>query len=372
MTDDQMVGQRLRADLERIQAPEPQLDQLFDRARRRRTRRLAAAWAVVGLVFVGLGVSLVLQSPLRGAGPASPATTPTPSATRPPSAQRLALPPAQSGWAWRVDQVAGVAIQAPKGWTFKTAVVGVAEPTALIALGTGSIPSGGDCAPTAAIRALPKDGVLLWVLEYRNPETPYEFPPRRARFDLGPLLGPFECVGERTHLVSFRQAGRFFQVHVMFGPEAAATLRADAVAALSSLTPEPRGASTQQQCQQGGWIYCPEAAWVFQIINQADYFHWGNTGKAIEAGPKGGPETAKVNIWATKAEPGGLQTRYRLVAVAEGVTIYGDSTTLVWRAQGLDVRVQPGAGSRAALPSGKALDRLVKASLQTPFLDDRG
>jgi hypothetical protein len=248
----------------------------------------------------------------------------------------------------------------------------LAEPTALLALGTGSIPSGGACAPTAAIRALPKDGVLLWVLEYRNPGNPYEFPPRRARFDLGPLLGPVECVGERTHLVSFRQAGRFFQVHVMFGPEATAALRADVVAALSSLTPEPRGASTQQQCQHVGWIYCPEAAWVFQVINKAGFFHWGNTGKAIEAGPKGGSENAKVNVSATRAEPGGLKARYRPVAVAEGETIYGDSTTRVWRAQGLDVRVQAGAASRAALPSGKALDRLVKASLETAFLDDRG
>jgi hypothetical protein len=371
MTDDQMVGQRLRTDLERIRAPEPYLDHVFDRVRRRRIRRLAAAWTVVGLVVVGLGVPLVLLSPLRGIGPASPATTPTPSG-RAPAAQRPALPPSQPGWAWRVDQADGVAVQAPKGWTFKTAAVGLAEPTALIALGTGSIPSGGDCAPTAAIRALPKDGVLLWVLEYKNPGNPYEFPPRRARVDLGPLLGPFECVGERTRLVSFRQAGRFFQVHVMFGPKATATLRADAVAALSSLTPASRGASTQQQCQQGGWIYCPEAAWVFQLINKAGLFHWGNTGKAIQAGPEGRPETAKVNIWATKAEPGGLQTRYRPVAVAEGVTIYGDSTTLAWRAQGLDVRVQAGDASRAALPSGKALDRLVRASLETPFLDDRG
>ena len=92
MADDQMVGRRLRADLERIQAPAPRLDQLFERARRRRRRRLAAAWAVGGLVVVALGVPLLPLSPPRGAGPASPATTPTPSGA-PPSAQRPALPP---------------------------------------------------------------------------------------------------------------------------------------------------------------------------------------------------------------------------------------------------------------------------------------
>jgi hypothetical protein len=209
--------------------------------------------------------------------------------------------------------------------------------------------------------------MLLWVLEYRDPENPYEFPPQPARLDLGPLLGPFECVGERTHLMFFRQAGRFFQVHVMFGPKAPATLRAGVVAALSSFTAESRGASTRQQCQQGAWISCPEAAWVFEIINKAGLFHQGNVGTAIQAGP----QDAKVNIWAAKAGPSGLQSRYQPLTEAGGVTVYGNSATLVWEAQGHDILVQRPTGSSAPLPSGKTLQRLVRASLQIPFVDDQ-
>jgi hypothetical protein len=364
MTDDQLVRRRLHAALEHIQAPEPQMEHVFRRAQRRRVRGLAAAVSLTALVLVGLGVSLVLLSPLRSAGPGRP-----PAASAPP-AQRMVLPPARPGWTWHVDQANEVAVQAPEEWTYTTAVSGPAEPAALFAIGTGPIPAGGDCAPTAAIRALPETGMLLWVLEYTNPENPYEFPPRPTSLDLGPLGGPFECIGERTHVLLFRQAGRFFQVHIIFGSAAPASLRADAAAALSSLTVESRGVGTARLCRQGSWTSCPEAAWVFQIIDKAGLFHWGNTGKAIEASRMGGSRHATFTIRATKADSARPSGRYQPVAVAHGVAVYGDGRTLVWRAQGRDVWVQPTAGSTAALPSGKALDRLVQASLTVPFKDE--
>jgi hypothetical protein len=366
MTDDQLVGRRLRAALERIQAPEPQLEHVFRRAKRRRVRGLVAAVTLAGLVLAGLGVPLVLLSPLRSAGPWRP-----PAASAPPT-QRMLLPPTRAGWTWHVDQANGVAVQAPEGWTYTSAVSGPAEPAALFAIGTGPIPAGGDCAPTAAIRALPGNGMLLWVLEYTNPEHPYEFSPRPTSLDLGPLLGPFECIGERTHIVLFRQAGRFFQVHVIFGPAAPASLRADAAAALSSLTVEPQGVTTVQRCRQGSWTSCPEAAWVFQILDKAGFFHWGTTGKAIEAGRMGGSKHAAFTIRATRAGPAKPSARSQPVAVTHGVTIYRDGGNLVWRAQGRNVWIQPTAGSTAALPSGKALDRLVLASLEVPFKDEPG
>jgi len=375
MNDDRDVGQRLRGALERIRAPEPQLEQVIGRARRRQARRLMAAGMIAGLVLIGLAVPFILLGPIRGAGPATPVTTPPPPATSPPSTQGLSLPAARPGWVWHTEQASGVAVQAPKSWTFKSAAMGLAAPRALLALGTGPMPAGGDCAPRAAIRALSKDGALLWVLEYTGGENPYEFPPRPTRFDLGPLAGPFECVGERTHLILFRQAGRFFQVHVMFGPRASASLRAEVAAALSSFMAEPQGVSSAQSCRQGLWVYCPEAAWIFQIIDRAGLFQWGNTGQALQAGPTNGRPVPNSNslieIWATRADPAGLQTRYQPVTVAAGVTVYGDRTQLVWEAQGFDVWIRPAASSKAALPSGKALDRLVTASLEVPFVDDR-
>ena len=366
MNDDRVVGQRLRGALERIRAPEPQLEQVIGRARRRRARRLLATGTIAGLVLVGLAVPFVLPGPILGAGPATPVTTPPQPVTTPPSTQGLSLPAARPGWVWHTDQASGVAVQAPKSWTFESGAMGLAAPKAQLALGTGPIPAGGDCAPRAAIQALPKDGALLWVLEYTGGENPYEFPPRSATFDLGPLTGPMECVGERTHLVLFRQAGRFFQVHVMFGSRASASLRAEVATALSSFTPESQRVSSAQSCRQGAWVYCPEAAWVFQIINRAGLFHWGNTGQAIEAGPK----NAKLDIRATRADPAGLQARYQPVTVADGVTVYGDRTQLAWEAQGFDLWIRP-ASYNAALPTGKALERLVKASLEVPFVEDR-
>jgi hypothetical protein len=366
MTDDQMVAQRLRAALERIQAPELQLESVLDRARRRRARSTAAAVTLAGLVLVGLGVPLILLGPLRAAGPGShPAAGPSTRAT-----PRQVLPPARSGWTWHIDGADGTAVQAPRAWTYTTAVTGPADPAPVFALATGPIPAGGDCAPTAAIQALPKNGMLLWVLEYRNPENPYEFPPRSSSLELGPLAGPFECIGERTHLILFRQAGRFFQAHVMFGPAAPRSLRADAVAALSEFTPEPRDASTQQHCRQGTWIYCPEAAWVFQVINKAGLLHWGSTATAIQAGRMGDSRNAKLNFWATKAGSSGPQRRYTPAAVVGGVTVYRYRTRLLWQAQDLDVWIEPAAGSSAPVPSGKPLERLVTASLQIPFLNE--
>jgi hypothetical protein len=365
MNDEQFVRQRLRGDLELIPAPEPQLEQVIGRAQQRRGRRLLAAATVAGLVLVGLSLPLILLSPTRGAGPATPAQAPT--RPQPTTTQHLALPAARAGWVWHTEQASKVAIQAPKSWTFKSGPMGLAAPRGLFALGTGPIPVSADCAPRAAIQALPKDGTLLWALEYTDGENPYEFPPRPARFGLGPLAGPFQCVGERTHVVLFRQAGRFFQVHVMFGPKASAYLRAEVTAALSSFTPEPRGTSSGELCRQGSWIYCPEAAWIFQIINRAGFFHWGNTGHTIEAGP----ENAKVEVWATRAGQAGLQTRYQPVTVAGGITVYGDNTQLVWQAQGFNIWIRPTGSSDAGLPRGKALERLVKASLEVPFIDDR-
>ena len=84
-----------------------------------------------------------------------------------------------------------------------------------------------------------------------------------------------------------------------------------------------------------------------------------------------GPENAKVEVWATRAGQAALKTRYQPVTVADGVTVYGDKTQLVWQAQGFNIWIRPTGSSDAGLPRGKALGRLVKASLEVPFIDDR-
>jgi hypothetical protein len=375
--DDRMVGERLRAALALIEAPLPDLEWVVARARRRRVWRVAAALAVAAVVLAG-GVALPLTVLAPGGTDQRRSVTPPPASTtgpQPATTRPAALPAPRPGWVWHRDPADRLAIQTPAAWHFSPDVgVGLVRPTALFIAGTGPLPAGGDCAPTRAIKALPHDGALFWVIEYADTVggqsfNPYEFPPRPDRLDLGPLVGPKECIGERTHQLLFREAGRFFQVEVLFGPAAPRSLRAAAVASLQSLRPEPAAVSLAEQCQRQ-WVFCPEAAWVFRVLNQAGLFHWGSTGSAIQAGPQD-PQLdpgRKVDLWTTRGgalpSPGLHQ-----VAVVDGIAVYGDGTRLLWRVQGLNVWVQA-EQQRSALPRGAMLAKLVRASRAVMLVPD--
>jgi hypothetical protein len=373
---DRVVGERLRAALVLVEAPPADLDRLVAQARQRRTRRLAAALALAGAVLAaGVALPLAVLAP-DGEGqrlPAeprpAPATGPRPAATQP-----TALPAPRPGWVWHRDTADHVAIQTPAAWHFSSNTgVNAMQPMPLLMVGTGPLPAGGECAPTRAITALPRDGALFWVIEYAGTGqdlNPYEFPPRPNRSDLGPLAGPKECIGERTHQVLFQQAGRFFQVEVLFGPAAPHSLRAAVLASLESFRPEPAAVSLAEPCRRR-WVFCPEAAWVFRVINRAGLFHWGNTGGAIQVGPQD-PNLdpgRKLDLWTTRGGPLPPPDFYQ-VAVADGITVYGDGSRLLWRVQGLNVWVQAGQ-RRSALPRGAMLTKLVRASRAVAFVPDR-
>jgi hypothetical protein len=236
---------------------------------------------------------------------------------------------------------------------------------------TGPLPAGGGGAgvgggcPAFPIKALPHDGALFWLIEYAGTVggdsfNPYEFPPFSDHLKLGPRVTP-ECIGEPSHQVLFQQAGRYFQVDVLFGPAAPRSLRAAVVASLESLRADPAAVSLAQQCQRQ-WIFCPEAAWVFQVLDRAGLFHWGNTGSAIQAGPQD-PKLdpgRKVDLWTTRGgrlPPPGLHQ----VAVVDGIAVYGDGARLVWGVQGVNVWVQA-EQQRSVLPRGAMLAKLVRAS----------
>jgi hypothetical protein len=372
--DDRMVGERLRARLALVQAPPPDLDRVVAQARRLRARRLAAALAVAAVVLAaGIIVPLTVLATggtdqQRPATPA-PATGPRPATTQP---RPAALPAPRPGWVWHRDAADRLAIQTPAAWHFSPGTgVGLVQPMALFIVGTGRLPAGGECAPTRAIKALPRDGALFWVIEYAGVGqdfNPYEFPPGPDRLELGPAASK-ECIGEPSHQLLFRQAGRYFQAEVLFGPAAPGSLRAAVVASLASLRPEPAADSLAEQCRRQ-WVFCPEAAWVFQVLNRAGLFHWGNTGSAIQAGlqdPKPNP-TRKFDLWTTHGgplPPAGFQQ----VAVVDGIAVYGDGDgrRLLWRVQDLHVWVQA-EQQRSALPRDAMLAKLVRASRAVPFV----
>lgn len=137
----------------------------------------------------------------------------------------------------RRQTVDAISIAVPKGWTLRRdPVPALVEPSLRFAVGSWRLPSGGNgCAPTRAIRALPPSAALFWLYEYGpGARRQSDFPPQPARFRLGRLGGPFECLGVRAYQIMFRSHGRDFQVHVVLGGRAG-RLRNTVIAALSSL-----------------------------------------------------------------------------------------------------------------------------------------
>lgn len=97
-----------------------------------------------------------------------------------------------------------------------------------------------NCAPSAALNALPRDGAFVFAFEYRdlNRRQSARFPPRPRRFRLGPAR-PYECFGP-SHLLRWREAGRAFQAHVTLGPAAGARRRGEVLAILDGLRVQRR------------------------------------------------------------------------------------------------------------------------------------
>jgi hypothetical protein len=66
----------------------------------------------------------------------------------------------------------------------------------------------------------------------------------------------------KTHLILFEDGGRYFQAHVVFGPDAPASLRDEVLRSLDSFHVDPLPASEQRTalCSAAQWTTCPEAA----------------------------------------------------------------------------------------------------------------
>jgi hypothetical protein len=144
-------------------------------------------------------------------------------------------------WAVHLDRRDALAISTPRGWAFTLRPVPrLLEPSVPLAVGSAAVPKGGGCAPARAIRALPRGGVLLWVYEYHSHVRARDFPVRRAvaPIRLGPLGGPYECLGVRAYTILFRIERRFFQAHVVARTPGRHVL-AQAERVLSSLAVRP-------------------------------------------------------------------------------------------------------------------------------------
>ncbi len=177
----------------------------------------------------------------------------------------------------------------------------------------------------------------------------------------------------KTHTILFEDGGRYFQAQVLFGPNAPSSLRDDATRSLDSIRVDPLPASQQPaaQCRAGQWTSCPEAAWVFEVMDRAHVFHLGHLGTRAILASVGSHPTLSFALWTT--QPIGRSTGASGCVPVDRVPVCRIGRRLVWRVQGLLVWAEPAPSpysslrTRPALPSGAALERIVSASRLVPY-----
>jgi hypothetical protein len=139
---------------------------------------------------------------------------------------------------WNTFRANGLSIRYPKGWSASShRLTPVTSPPQVLAIGSYTLPDGSrganGCQPKEALDRMPSSGVFIFGWEYSGGVTGLDFPPRPRHFRLTGFAD-YECLGP-SYLLRFRVAGRFFQIHVAFGPHASASTRATALRVLDSL-----------------------------------------------------------------------------------------------------------------------------------------
>jgi hypothetical protein len=260
----------------------------------------------------------------------------------------------------------GLSITVPEGWTFHQDPSGPDDPRTLFGVGTWAFPRGGECAPTEAQAALRAEGAFLWLIEYTVPQSPEttflaEGEPLRWEEE---SLATYECSVVHSYLARFHRAGRFFQVHVAFGPDAPDRLREDAIAALDSLEVT---APVPDDCphETGPWSDpdCPEPAWIRLVLESVGIDEAGDTGSAIVA--REGPN--EFTVWTTPEVPEEQleDEGYRFDRTVDGgppepARLFTDGVRITWAVQGFSVWL---AGATDALPPNDAVDEVVRGTI---------
>lgn len=291
---------------------------------------------------------------------------------------RIDAPDSPSGYVTHSDRDDGLSIRIPATWAFHQDPSGPAEPRTIFAVGSWAFPTGGECAPMAAQEQLPQDGTFFWLIEYADSQG-VDFPDRPEFFELDPAtLGHYECSLVPSYLIRFQEHGRFFQVHVAFGPEASESLGPEVMRALESLEVT---APVPEECpaETGPWSDpdCPGQAWTRKVVETAGYEVVDDSGSALEVTAKG----SRIFIWSfeTNQLPGRpvslrmtekefrdalSKEGYRLQSVVAGVPLYSDAIHTVWMVQGRAVWLD--AALDEPLTDGM-LEPLVQASRDVDY-----
>ena len=139
--------------------------------------------------------------------------------------------PAPAGWRQHRAPELGLAATIPDGWHVgEEPLTESVDPREVLALATYPLGAGGSgdgpcVAAQRAVAAMPADGVLIWLLEYRPPRGDVwgdlprsRFPPRPDSFVLTRAdLQPGLCGAGFGVSTTFRDADRPFQLWLLFG-----------------------------------------------------------------------------------------------------------------------------------------------------------
>ncbi|MFN2593642.1 MAG: hypothetical protein ABR579_01990 [Actinomycetota bacterium] len=226
--------------------PRPMPSETIKRTHVRRVATMVSLFLALGVAIAGasLGIKAIVGD---AGGPVShPIGGPYSSPSAAPSCESwMDCPVPPPTWIVHADTRDGLAIVAPRSWTYRdTGISGPIDPAPEIAIGTWDFPTGGRCAPTKALTSVPLGGAFFYLFE-QEAGSPRDFPRRPAHFHLGLEKGPFECLGVRTYLIQFRERSRYFTVHIVVGriADTDIELKRNVLRSLDSLTVGPRTAT---------------------------------------------------------------------------------------------------------------------------------
>ena len=142
---------------------------------------------------------------------------------------------------WATFRKDAISVRYPPGWhATARRLTPVSYPWQVLAVASYPFPKDArpnGCRPAGTLAKRQPSGALIFVIEYGTGSAS-AFPPRPPRFKLGGVRN-YECFG-RSYLLRFRDAGRYFQIHVAFGRRAGAATRAAVIRILDSFKANAR------------------------------------------------------------------------------------------------------------------------------------
>jgi hypothetical protein len=138
---------------------------------------------------------------------------------------------------WLTFRTDGISVRYPPNWHATahrlTAVISPPLRFAIASYPLRQTGPGSTCQPAKALAEMPPSGAFIYTMEYTGTSLQRrDFRPRPKRFRLTRFAN-YECMGP-SYAILFREAGRFFQIHVYLGPRAGAGVRADVLRILDS------------------------------------------------------------------------------------------------------------------------------------------